>query len=133
VHVSNGPAQHLLLDEVIKELLKLEIENPMQTKQRTSVTGGGDAMKLDEGVMAPSLWGFIPGNDVRAVIGRSTEEGIGDFTPARVARNVMNRSGLPNFRTRAIASWYRAFMCLGPPMKEDGKTTYAGRPICAPT
>ncbi len=43
-------------------------------------------MKLDEGVMAPSLWGFIPGNDVRAVIGRSTEEGIGDFTPARVAR-----------------------------------------------
>jgi hypothetical protein len=29
VHVSNGPAQHLLLDQVIKELLQLEIENPM--------------------------------------------------------------------------------------------------------
>jgi hypothetical protein len=33
---------------------------------------------------------------------------------------VMNKSGLPYWRTMAMESWYNWTMCQWPPMNEDG-------------
>ncbi len=45
--------------------------------------------------------------------------------------NVMKRSGLPCFLTKAMASWYSCCMCLLPPVKEEGRTTR--RPTSLPS